>query len=116
MKKKWMFAAGLSAVALAAGLAPATATQARTEPVVLTLPGPTGPYPVGTTELHLVDPDRTDPWTGRPRELMVSLWYPAARNGPTARQFPPGVAAFYDQNAGVPPGTVDFATTLTHSR
>jgi dienelactone hydrolase len=82
----------------------------------LTLPGPTGQYPVGTKELHLVDRDRTDPWTGRARELMVSLWYPAARNGPVAPMFPPAVAAFYDQNAGVPPGTADFAATVTHSR
>ncbi|TDV44770.1 hypothetical protein CLV71_11328 [Actinophytocola oryzae] len=107
-----MLAAGLAAVALAAGLAPAAATA----PVVLALPGPTGPYPVGTRELHLVDHDRIDPWTGQARELMVSLWYPAIPKGPIARQFPPGVAAFYDQNAGVPPGTADFAATRTHSR
>jgi predicted dienelactone hydrolase len=45
----------------------------------LVLPAPTGPHPVGMTRLHLVDEDRTDPWvpTG-PRELMVSVWYPAA--------------------------------------
>jgi predicted dienelactone hydrolase len=45
----------------------------------LVLPAPTGPHPVGMTELYLVDRDRPDPWvpTG-PRELMVSVWYPAA--------------------------------------
>jgi predicted dienelactone hydrolase len=45
----------------------------------LVLPAPTGPYPVGVTDLHLVDRHRADPWVaaGR-RELMVSLWYPAA--------------------------------------
>jgi predicted dienelactone hydrolase len=50
---------------------------AATDEVVL--PAPTGPHPVGVTQLHLVDEDRTDPWvpTG-PRELMVSVWYPAA--------------------------------------
>lgn len=109
---KLMIAAGLAVVAVAAGLAPAVAT----EPVSMTLPGPTGPHPVGTTELHLVDRHRIDPWTGAPRELMVSVWYPAARNGAPARQFPPAVAAYYDQNAGVPPGTADFAGTVTHSR
>jgi dienelactone hydrolase len=43
------------------------------------LPAPTGRHPIGWTQLHLVDEDRTDPWvpTG-PRELMVSMWYPAA--------------------------------------
>ncbi|HEX6357836.1 hypothetical protein [Actinophytocola sp.] len=112
MRKKPMIAAGLAVAALAVGLVPATAS----EPVSLTLPGPSGPFPVGTTELHLVDEHRTDPWTGRPRELMVSVWYPSARNGERATQFPPAVAAFYDQNAGVPPGTADFGGTLTHSR
>lgn len=107
--RKLMIAAGLAVAALAVGLVPATAS----EPVSLTLPGPTGPYPVGTKELHLVARDRIDPWTGRPRELMVSLWYPAARNGERARQFPPAVAAFYDQEVGV---TDTFAGTLTHSR
>jgi len=45
----------------------------------LVLPAPTGRHPVGVDRLHLVDEDRTDPWvpTG-PRELMVSVWYPAA--------------------------------------
>ncbi|MFC3449596.1 alpha/beta hydrolase family protein [Amycolatopsis speibonae] len=44
----------------------------------LTLPPPTGPHPVGSTDLHLVDSARQDPWvpTG-PRELMVSMFYPA---------------------------------------
>lgn len=114
---KLMFAAALTAVALTVGLAPAAATRPDPGPVPLTLPGPTGPYPVGVTELHLVDHARLDPWTGRARELMVSLWYPAARNGRRARQFPPAVAEFYDRNtAGIPPGAPDFAGTRTHSR
>ncbi|GAB3891694.1 hypothetical protein GCM10029964_065280 [Kibdelosporangium lantanae] len=48
-------------------------------PLQLTLPEPTGPYEVGTTSVHLVDPARHDPWDppGAPRELMISLWYPA---------------------------------------
>ena len=43
------------------------------------LPGPTGPFPVGTVPLHLVDRSRPDPVAGpgRHRELMVSVWYPA---------------------------------------
>ncbi|OLF14870.1 hypothetical protein BU204_25050 [Actinophytocola xanthii] len=110
------FAAALTTVALAAGLTPAAAAPAEPDPVRLALPAPTGPYPVGTAELHLTDEDRTDPWTGRPRELMVSLWYPAAPNGPRAHQFPQAVTAFYDRSAGVPPGTADFAGTVTHSR
>jgi dienelactone hydrolase len=44
------------------------------------LPEPTGPYTVGNTSLHLTDISRSDPWAAgvTARELMVSLWYPAA--------------------------------------
>lgn len=41
------------------------------------LPEPTGDRPVGRTTLHLVDEEREDVWMGGPRELMVTLWYPA---------------------------------------
>src|SRR6266700_1776450 len=46
----------------------------------LCLPQPTGPYPAGTTSLWLTDTSRRDPWAAdvAVRELMVSLWYPAA--------------------------------------
>ncbi|HEX3753353.1 MAG TPA: alpha/beta hydrolase [Streptosporangiaceae bacterium] len=47
------------------------------------LPAPTGPDPVGTTSLWLTDTSRPDPWVAeaQARELMISLWYPAARPG-----------------------------------
>ena len=50
----------------------------------LTLPAPTGRYPVGTVALHLVDHSRQDPFLSarQPRELMVSLWYPASGQWP----------------------------------
>ena len=54
----------------------------------LCLPKPSGPCPVGTTSLWLTDTSRPDPWaTGvTARELMISLWYPAATpGGPRAR-------------------------------
>lgn len=42
------------------------------------LPAPTGPFPVGVEDFHLVD-GRPDPWVpDRERELMVSAWYPAS--------------------------------------
>jgi pimeloyl-ACP methyl ester carboxylesterase len=97
------------AVALAAGLMPAAGASP-----ALQLPGPTGHHPVGAREVHLVDRDRTDPWTGQPRELMVSLSYPAARDGRRATQFPPEIAAFYDRQAGVRDGS--FSGIVTHSR
>ncbi|MEV6559515.1 alpha/beta hydrolase [Nocardia sp. NPDC051756] len=45
------------------------------------LPAPTGAFAVGRNVLHLVDPDRSDPWTpAQRRELMVSMYYPAQRS------------------------------------
>ena len=60
---------------------PADAGDAPTGPrPALCLPEPTGPGPVGTTSLWLTDTSRPDPWAAGAvaRELMVSLWYPAA--------------------------------------
>jgi dienelactone hydrolase len=47
----------------------------------LQLPSPTGQFAVGRQVLHLVDKGRTDPWVpaAGPRELMVSMHYPARR-------------------------------------
>lgn len=49
--------------------------------VGLSLPAPTGPAAVGRTTLALTDRDRADPWVPEagPRQLMVSLYYPAVR-------------------------------------
>ncbi|MEV6864186.1 alpha/beta hydrolase [Streptosporangium subroseum] len=57
--------------------------------VALSLPDPTGSQPVGTTSLHLTDTSRPDPWDAgsKSRELMVSLWYPAARAGGQAAPY-----------------------------
>ncbi|SCF47265.1 hypothetical protein [Micromonospora mirobrigensis] len=93
-------------------------------PARLRLPAPTGPYPVGTADLHLIDRSRSDPWTATPayRELMVSLWYPATDVGrfPRAPHMLPGAAAHFGSAAGVgtslyhlPAGSVDFAATRT---
>ncbi|MFI5807278.1 alpha/beta hydrolase family protein [Streptomyces sp. NPDC051561] len=49
--------------------------------VQLQLPTPTGRITVGRKTLHLVDEARTDPWVpaAGPRELMVSMHYPARK-------------------------------------
>lgn len=62
---------------LVAGLVQALAVPvAHAQGVVL--PTPTGPYPVGSAALHLIDEGRADPWhPDRRRELMVTVWYPA---------------------------------------
>jgi len=92
--------------------------------VRLILPAPTGRYPPGTVALHLIDHSRRNPWATSPpyRELMVSIWYPAddAARYPLSPQMMAGAAAHYGSPAGygwlgyhVPPGTVDWAATLT---
>ncbi|KJS55451.1 acetylhydrolase [Streptomyces rubellomurinus subsp. indigoferus] len=61
--------------------APVTVTVADAAPATtpVELPRPTGPFAVGLDVLHLVDEDRPDPWvpSAGPRQLMVSMYYPA---------------------------------------
>lgn len=49
---------------------------------------PTGPYAVGTTVLHLVDPNRTETYGNDPtaqREIAIQIWYPMEKvEGPLA--------------------------------
>jgi dienelactone hydrolase len=88
------------------------------------LPAPTGPRPVGTTQLHLVDPGRRDPWgSGAARELMATVFYPASdvRGFPPAPQMEPGAAAEFEKtdtrlHPGLPQGKVAWAATLTSAR
>lgn len=111
--------AALSAAATLLG-GPAVAAPARLR---LTLPAPTGPHPVGTVALRLVDRGRRDPWVGARayRELMVSVRYPArdVRGYRRAPQMAPGAAAAYDRFNGLgedlPPGKVDWAATRSHA-
>ncbi|WP_290053713.1 alpha/beta hydrolase family protein [Amycolatopsis solani] len=81
---------------LAAGLTGAlllTTVPAAAAATPLRLPAPTGPYAVGTTDLHLVDHARPDPWVaGTTRELMVTVRYPARPGGSPAPYLTPGAA------------------------
>ncbi|MBB4951382.1 dienelactone hydrolase [Kitasatospora gansuensis] len=101
---------GAGALALPAVAAGAAYADAGADARAIELPAPTGRRPVGTVDLHLVDPDRDDPFAPdrRPRELMVQLWYPAlsAAGHRRARYASALVAA--DLEAGLPltPGTV----------
>ncbi|WP_409491791.1 alpha/beta hydrolase family protein [Amycolatopsis sp. cmx-11-12] len=80
-----------TALALPAVLVTPSASAA---PVRFSLPAPTGPYAVGSTDLHLVNHSRQDPWVpGVTRELMVTVRYPALPSGkPKAPYMAPGVA------------------------
>ncbi|MFE6686859.1 alpha/beta hydrolase [Streptomyces sp. NPDC057743] len=91
--------------------------------MTLRLPAPTGPHPIGTTALYLVDPSRADPWEPaiRVRELMLTVYYPAraAHGRPVARQMTPAAAAVFGQLDAVlhrlPRHGVDWAATRTHA-
>jgi predicted dienelactone hydrolase len=76
---------------------------AATTPVPLTLPAPTGPYPVGTVPLRLIDTSRPTPpvGNGQYRELMVSVWYPArdgSREPVSAWLTPAELGPFFEFN------------------
>ncbi|GGP86058.1 alpha/beta hydrolase family protein [Saccharothrix coeruleofusca] len=81
--------------------ATAPATAAPDAPRLLP---PTGPHPVGTTSLHLVDTSRADPWVPEAgaRELMVSLWYPAkSPSGKRARYMTPTESRLLLEDGGI---------------
>ncbi|MYW70051.1 hydrolase [Streptomyces sp. SID8379] len=116
--RRHVLAAGAALLALGAtpGAAAAQEGPRRLRP---RLPAPTGPHPVGTRTLHLVDRGRRDPWTGgAARELMVDVRYPARtvcghRRAPYLTR---AEAAGFDRLnnfAGLPSGRVDWAGIRT---
>ncbi|MEY9872060.1 dienelactone hydrolase [Streptacidiphilus sp. MAP12-33] len=82
------------------------------------IPAPTGPYQVGTVNLHLVDKTRYDPWvpTYPRRELMVQLWYPATQTSGTqlAPWLQSEAADSFLQSWNVWPGSMNLPTTAGH--
>ncbi|MFB7124469.1 acetylhydrolase [Kitasatospora sp. NPDC056273] len=90
---------------------PASSTGTGTgtdSPGRLTLPAPTGPFPVGMVPLHLRDEARLDPNArpGKFRELMATVWYPARAAAADAYPLAPwmtdgALKAFLD-DAGFP--------------
>ncbi|MFZ3492876.1 alpha/beta hydrolase family protein [Streptomyces sp. 5.8] len=109
MTRRRMLGAALAvgaAVPLAAA-GPAWATPAASAAHAstrLTLPVPTGPHPVGTVQLHLVDRSRPDAIAGPGhfRELMATVWYPArdVRRYPVAPWMPAGAFRAFVDDAG----------------
>ncbi|MGW4470893.1 alpha/beta hydrolase family protein [Nonomuraea sp. NPDC004354] len=106
------------AAAAASGQPSPTATAAA---VRLELPRPTGPDPVGRDVLHLVDNSRKDPWVPEsgPRQLMVSMYYPArsATGDPAPYMTAAEAASLLQRKA---PGTelspAIVSTIRTHAR
>ncbi|ROQ93800.1 platelet-activating factor acetylhydrolase isoform II [Streptomyces sp. 2132.2] len=104
-----VMAAG-AAVPLAAAAGPAWADSrpragAVTAAARLTLPVPTGPHPVGTVQLHLVDRSRPDAIAGPGhfRELMATVWYPArdVQRYPVAPWMPAGAFQAFLADVGL---------------
>ncbi|WP_240468190.1 alpha/beta hydrolase family protein [Streptomyces dangxiongensis] len=99
---------------------PEALTSARTAPsgLQLTMPAPTGQNSVGMVGLHLVDTSRTDPYVpgNKPRELMVSLWYPAtATSGHYQAPWMPSVSgAHFLASRGLSPQQVTLPKTAGH--
>jgi dienelactone hydrolase len=83
----------------------------------LYLPEPSGPCPVGATSLWLTDASRPDPWAAEvaARELMISLWYPAATpGGRRARYMTPAESELQLAGrglTGLPPDTLAAVET-----
>ncbi|MFE2481150.1 alpha/beta hydrolase family protein [Streptomyces sp. NPDC059389] len=112
LTRRGMLGAALAtgaAVPLAAAAGPAWAdpgAPAARGPAAarLLLPVPTGPYPVGTVELHLVDRSRPDDLAGPGhfRELMATVWYPAraVERYPVAPWMPAGAFEAFVADAG----------------
>ncbi|GAB3984645.1 lipase [Actinoallomurus acanthiterrae] len=103
----------------AARAARATAAHASESPV---LPSPTGPHAVGRTTLHLVDGHRPDPWvpSAGPRQLMVSMYYPArsGTGGPAPYMTTEEARLFLQEKApgaGFPPETLSATRTYAHT-
>nr|WP_052478024.1 hypothetical protein [Kibdelosporangium sp. MJ126-NF4] len=98
-------------------LALTSAVPAQAAPATPDLPRPTGPRPIGVTELHLVQHGRPDPFVpGETRELMVSVWYPALPLGRRAPYVAPALADYYTAT-GPPAGlATDWKAIRTHSR
>ena len=104
----------LAPTASAQPAAPLTTDQS----VQPALPAPTGHHQVGVLPLHLVDPTRPDPWVPAQteRELMVSLWYPAAQRAshhPPAPWLPAAAWARLTQDLGIPSDVIQVP--LTHA-
>jgi dienelactone hydrolase len=82
---------------------------------VPSLPEPTGPCPAGTTSLWLTDTSRPDPWAAgvNARELMVSLWYPAApSSGRPAQYMTPAESELLLASAGITAVPPDALSTV----
>ena len=98
---------------LAGGITPASSAPTTSNPIpsVLSLPRPTGPYPVGVRSASVSDPSRIDEQTGRPRRLPIRVWYPAQHAGGRAAPYvSPAVQPIVEAVVGLPAGMLGIDT------
>lgn len=85
----------------------------------ITLPAPTGRYPVGRTMVDWTDSARTDPLAphpGPPRRLSAWLWYPATRTpDPAPTAYAPGAWAGLHLPGPLGLAETDFAAVHVHA-
>jgi predicted dienelactone hydrolase len=81
------------------------------------LPAPTGDRPVGSAAVYLKDTSRPDPWVPSVpyRELMVSLFYPAASKGPKTQYLTPAESAALLTGSGLDVPSDTLAKMVTNS-
>ncbi|MGW4567118.1 alpha/beta hydrolase family protein [Streptomyces sp. NPDC004561] len=95
-----------------------SSNHAGTSGLQLTMPAPSGRHSVGMVGLHLVDKHRTDPYVpgNQPRELMVTLWYPAtSTSGHYRAPWMPSISgAHFLATRGLSPQMVTLPTTAGH--
>ncbi|RZT17457.1 hypothetical protein EV649_4999 [Kribbella sp. VKM Ac-2569] len=107
-----VFVAATAVGGAVTGATAAVADSASHAQPVLTLPLPTGPYPVGVRTASVSDPTRIDDQTGRPRRLPIRVWYPAIQHGavPPAPYVSAAVQPALEQVFGLPTGWLDVDT------
>ncbi|MFI7277902.1 alpha/beta hydrolase family protein [Streptomyces sp. NPDC049879] len=108
-------AVGAALMTCALFTAPAAAGEAGAD--APRLPEPGGDHAIGMVTLHLTDEDRADPWVpGERRELMVSLWYPAAAPSDTPSPYMTAEESrMYLEADGIPLPPGVLSTVVTHS-
>ena len=103
----------LIALSLVLSATPASASEPDPDATPY-LPALTGRHPVGTTSLHLTDTSRLDPWVpSTHRELMVSLFYPAAPSrGPKKQYMTPAESQAVLEEGGITTVPPDVLSTV----
>jgi pimeloyl-ACP methyl ester carboxylesterase len=102
----------VTVAAPSAGIAGAGGGIASTVVLGLSLPAPTGPFPVGVGSTFVTDRSRIDPATHQPRTLPIRVWYPARKRPPAgpASYLSPAIARVAESALGLPAQSLDIVS------